>query len=41
MYAIRSYYGRDRALLFRDRADLVGLLEADDPGKAEAPLRKA
>lgn len=33
--------GRDRALLFRSRADLNGLLEADDPGKAEAPLRKA
>lgn len=32
--------GRDRALLFRNRADLAGLLEADDPGKAEAPLRK-
>jgi hypothetical protein len=33
--------GRDRALLFRGRADLMPLLEADSPGKAEAPLRKA
>lgn len=32
--------GRDRALLYRDRADLVNLLESDAPGKAEAPLRK-
>lgn len=32
--------GRDRALLYRDRADLVGLLDADAPGKAEAPIRK-
>ncbi len=33
--------GRDRALFFRGRADLTSLLEADAPGKAEAPLRKA
>ena len=32
--------GRDRALLFRRRTDLMSLLEADAPGKAEAPLRK-
>lgn len=32
--------GRDRALLYRNRADLIGLLDSDAPGKAEAPLRK-
>ncbi len=32
--------GRDRALLFRARSDLIPLLEADSPAKAEAPLRK-
>ncbi|MBN2751700.1 MAG: VWA domain-containing protein, partial [Rhodospirillaceae bacterium] len=32
--------GRDRALLFRSREDLVSLLDAEAPGKAEAPLRK-
>ena len=32
--------GRDRALLYRDRADLVKLLDSDAPGKAEEPLRK-
>ena len=32
--------GRDRALLFRSREDLAALLDAPDPGRAEAPLRK-
>ncbi|MEA4838182.1 MAG: vWA domain-containing protein [Rhodospirillaceae bacterium] len=32
--------GRDRALLFRSREDLAALLDASDPGRAEAPLRK-
>lgn len=33
--------GRDRALMFKDRADLLAIVEKDRPDQAAAPLRKA
>lgn len=33
--------GRDRALMFKDRADLATVVEKDDPAKAVAPLLKS